>query len=117
MVRFSEATVAQVFRVNLDNAIAALCTLPFADGMPPTCQGLSGWVFEATIRACLAEELAGVVEDFPLHVRPQVTLKGRAKADLVVGRTVIELKAGGLFGPPNKYLEYVEYARKIPKSG
>lgn len=104
-MRFTETDIDALFVENLQRAISSLANITVAGGRPPAFQGLNGWVYEQTIRFCLENELdlLGLL----LPVSEQFKLKGRAKADLLVGTTAIEIKAGGLFGDDSeKYRKY-----------
>ncbi|KAF0219200.1 MAG: hypothetical protein FD174_2286 [Geobacteraceae bacterium] len=77
----------------------------------PSFAGLSGWVFEQTIQHCIQKELKA--RGIDIEVTEQVPLKGRAKADLGIGKfAVIEVKTSGLFGMGDveRYKKYKEAA-------
>ena len=92
---YSQTTIEALFQKNLQQAKALLATLEVYSGREPNFTGLSGWVFEQTIRHCIRNEL----ELLGVNARliEQVTLRGSAKVDLVVGTTAIEIKTSGLF--------------------
>lgn len=104
-MKYTEKEIDAIFTDNLKMATASLSSIPVAMGRPPSFQGLNGWVYEQTIRYCLEDELnlLGVA----LRISEQFQLKGRARADLLVGNVAIEIKAGGLFGDDSeKYKKY-----------
>lgn len=75
----------------------------------PTFGGLNGWVFEQTIQYFIQKELQA--KGIEIEIKQQVSLKGRAKADLAVGKfAAIEIKTSGLFGMADveKYRKYKE---------
>lgn len=77
----------------------------------PTFGGLSGWVFEQTIQHCVQKEL--LAKDIQIQIKQQVSLTGRAKADLAIENiAAIEVKTSGLFGMADveKYKKYKEAA-------
>ncbi len=105
-MKYSESSVNALYDKNLKAAVSALSSIPVAKGRPPSVQGLNGWVYEQTIRTCLEEELA-LLGNSRLEIIEQFPIAGRAKADLKVGRTAIEIKAGGSFGDDSdKYMRY-----------
>jgi hypothetical protein len=65
-------------------------------GREPNFAGLSGWVFEQTVQYCIRKELKD--EEIEAKIVEQVSLGGRAKVDLTVGKVAIEIKTSGLFG-------------------
>ena len=93
---FNEEQVWRLFDDNLIQAQNKLTEIDVFCGQKAKFAGLSGWVFEQTIAHCIIQELKakGVNAD----VREQVSLGGRAKADLAIGAVAIELKTSGLFG-------------------
>jgi hypothetical protein len=104
-MKFTEEEIDSLFVENLQRATSVLSSLPVAAGRKPTFQGLNGWLYEQTIRFCLEEELR--LLDITLPISEQFQLKGRARADLLVGQTAVEIKAGGLFGDDSeKYRKY-----------
>lgn len=102
---FEEIAIRSLYEKSLAEASMALASLSVAEGVPPRLRGLNGWVFEKTIRYCLARELeaVGLAPDF----EEQVPITGRARVDLTFGKVAIELKAGGSFGAGDeKYRGY-----------
>jgi hypothetical protein len=95
-MNYDAKKVLALFDRSLEEAKSALRGLAVAAGREPRFSGLNGWVFEQTVEHCLREELEllGPTSD----VEEQVALGGRAKVDLRVGRTAIEIKRSGLFG-------------------
>jgi hypothetical protein len=79
-------------------------------GKEPHFAGLNGWVFEQTIRYCITREHEALGVN--LKIDEQVSLGGRAKADLQIGNILIELKTSGLFGlgDVEKYQRYKKLA-------
>jgi len=106
-MKYSEKDIDTIFINNLKLANQALAKLPVASGNDPSLRGLNGWVYEQTIRSCILSEL-----DFfstKLSIEEQFKIIGRATADLLVGNTAIEIKAGGIFGDESdKYTRYKE---------
>ena len=108
---YTEHAIVKLYEKSLAEAEAKLASLAVAEGRTPGARGLSGWVFEKTIRYCLVQELRalGLTPD----VSEQVPLSGRARADLGVGRAAIELKVRGSFGAgDSKYGGYRASAEK-----
>jgi len=104
-MKYSEIEIDAIFNENLNLAIQALANLPVANGEKPSLRGLNGWVYEQTIQSCLVDELDLLSTKF--QIEDQFKIKGRANADLLVGKTAIEIKAGGLFGDESeKYKRY-----------
>ena len=104
-MKYTEPDIEHIYKETLDCAIAGLSNLPVANGREPSFQGLNGWVYEQTIRFCLENELSILGAVFA--VKEQFPLRGRAKADLLVGRVAIEIKAAGFFGDDSeKYKKY-----------
>jgi len=92
---YSEREVRRCYIRNLKEAKRLLAGSSFCCGQEPNVSGLNGWVFEQTVHGCLSEELGAMC--LKVDVEEQVKIKGKAKADLKVGRVVIEIKATGLF--------------------
>lgn len=104
-MKYSEKEIDAIFTKNLNLANQALANLPVANGNYPSLRGLNGWVYEQTIQSCLIEELALLSTKFSME--EQFKIKGRANADLLVGKTAIEIKSGGIFGyESEKYKRY-----------
>lgn len=93
---FSTNDINRLRQTSLDLALSKLKEVEVYSGDEPSFAGLNGWVFEQTIRYCATRELEA--KGVNLEIKEQVSLGGRAKADLHVGNTVIELKTSGLFG-------------------
>lgn len=94
-----------LYQESVANATHLLSGIRVAGGREPKINGLNGWVFEQTVHYCLDAELKSL--GINLTFREQVTLRGRAKVDLVVGNVAIEIKSGGLFGDEKeKYSRY-----------
>ena len=78
-------------------AVRKLSGLRICCGDPPGFAGLNGWVFEKTVQYCLERELRALRARLDTH--EQESFPGRMRADLRVGRAVIEIKQSGLFSP------------------
>lgn len=113
MAKYGGCDIERIYTENLSIAVDRLKDIPIARGRKPAFQGLNGWVYEQTIRFCLEDELERM--GLNLEIRDQVTLQGRAKVDLLVGKgTAIEVKAGGIFGDDaDKYRGYCAIAREM----
>lgn len=96
MTIFNTNDIDKLHQTSLEQARFKLTEIEVFCGEEPGFAGLNGWVFEQTIRYCIARELEA--KGVNLRIDEQVSLGGRAKADLHVGNTVIELKTSGLFG-------------------
>ena len=81
---------------SLDCARKKLSEIPAYCGPEAAFSGLRGWVFEQTIQHCLQAELEH--NGFAPEISTQVPIGGRAKADLGLGKLLIEIKSRGLFG-------------------
>jgi hypothetical protein len=104
MFVYDEDKVRRCYERNLAKAKEALKPISSVPETQPNFTGLSGWVFEQTIHACIFDELDAL--HIKADVRQHVALKGRVKADLAVGTVAaVELKAKGLFskGDAAKY--------------
>lgn len=112
-MKYDKDKVESLYQENLSYARRLLTSLPVAEGREPTTKGLSGWVYEQTIRYCLSQELtlSGI---FPV-IKEQVSLYGRSKVDLLVGRVAVEIKALGSFGDDAK--KYSAYRAKVEEKG
>jgi len=101
----TEHQVIDTFERSFEEARCQLAQLDVAQGRAFSGTGLSGWIFEQTIRSCLAEDLSAL--GVSVSVNEQVSFLGRAKIDLLVGRIAVEIKARGSFGrSDNKYSDY-----------
>lgn len=112
-MKYDEGAVEKLYQQDLTTACKLLTSLPVAEGREPDIKGLNGWVYEQTIRYCLSQELLS--HGLSPIVNEQVTLFGRAKIDLVVGRVAIEIKALGSFG--NDTEKYKKYRAKVEERG
>lgn len=112
-MKYTENEIDAIFAENLNLANQALLNLPVANGKKISLRGLNGWVYEQTIQFCLVEELA--LLSIRLPVEDQFKIKGRANADLLVGKTAIEIKAGGIFG--NESEKYKKYKSILTERG
>ena len=113
-MKYSEEKIEKIYKDNLDLAKDSLKKLPVSSGKEISLRGLNGWVYEQTIQFCLIEELE-LLSSGPFDVEEQFKIKGRAKADLLVGNTAIEIKAGGIFG--NESEKYKKYKAILNESG
>ncbi len=107
-MEYDESRIEEIYQANLRSGLGMLSTLQVSQGRKPAVTGLSGWIYEQTIRFCLADELHLLGHD-PVML-DQVKLNGRAKLDLVVSKAAIEIKALGSYGPngDEKYSRYKE---------
>jgi hypothetical protein len=112
-MKYDEEAIEKLYQENLTVARKQLALLQVAEGREPNIKGLNGWVYEQIIRYCILQEL----EAFGLSpiINEQVTLSGRAKIDLVVGKVAIEIKALGSFG--NDAEKYKKYRVKVEERG
>ena len=111
---YDEQTIIELFERNLDQARVLLDGLEVCSGRKHGFSGLSGWVFERTIQYCIGIELDHLNVAYEIH--EQVSLGGRAKADLGIGKTAIEIKTRGLFGR-NDIARYEEYRDRAQEKG
>ena len=106
MTLFDARRILDMTKRNHAAAKRLLSGLPVACGHAPEIAGLHGWVFEQTVQFCLRRELKakGLQPEFG----EQVPLGGRARADLGIGRILVEIKTSGLFdiGSVEKYRRY-----------
>ena len=109
---YDNTRVVDFFNQNLNQAKGLLKQLEICRDREPRFSALSGWVFEQTIRHCICEEL-GQTGIF-VEPKEQFGLGGGVKADLLVGKTAIELKTRGLFGRKDitRYAGYKDMAEK-----
>jgi len=114
MTRFDENAILTLFESSLKQAKANLADLKVYCGKEPGFAGLSGWVFEQTIQHCLRQELEA--HGAAPTITEQVSLGGRAKADLAVGNAAIEIKTSGLFELDAVH-RYREYRRAAQEKG
>jgi len=103
---YDESSVNDFYEKNLEEAKCLLMSLPFCCGDQPSFSGLTGWVFEKTIQHCIRRELKEM--KLEADIEEQACLLGRAKVDLRVGTTAIEIKTSGLFSREDifKYQKY-----------
>lgn len=103
---YDESSVNDFYENNLEEAKIILKSLPFCCGEQPAFSGLTGWVFEQSIQYCIRQELKEM--KLEAEIKEQVSLGGRAKVDLRVGTTAIEIKTSGLFSKEDifKYKKY-----------
>jgi hypothetical protein len=111
---YDECAVEILFQKSLLDAKEALRGLRVHSGREPSFSGLSGWVYEQTIRYCILNELKekGIVAAQVLEQQP---LGGRKKVDLLIDSTAIEIKTSGLFGSHeiDRYKTYQSLAAAI----
>jgi hypothetical protein len=110
---FDEKSIKELYLDSLSTACKHLTTLDIAEGRIPNIKGLNGWVYEQTIRYCINLELASF--DLNPIINEQVTLFGRVKIDLVIGKIALEIKALGFFG--NDMEKYKKYRVKVEEKG
>lgn len=112
MTRFNGKSIEALFEKSKLQAKRNLKKLDVCCGEEPDFAGLNGWVFEKTILSCLLEEL--VVKGIVRKIEEQVSLGGRARADLKIGSVAIEIKVSGLFSFDDiqKYGKYRKAAEK-----
>ncbi len=94
-MKYHENLVDKLYQENLAAARTLLASLPVAEGREPISTGVSGWVYEQTIRYCLRQELMAL--GMSLEMKEQVPLYKRKKIDLLVGKVAVEMKARGFF--------------------
>lgn len=96
---------------NLAAAQRSLRRLPFCSERLPVFRGLSGWVFEQTVCRFLEQELRS--RRIKVGISEQFATKGRSKADLCVGKVLIEIKLSGIYGNASfeKYRAYRRHAK------
>jgi hypothetical protein len=94
-------------------AYKLLESLDVAHGKPTKIRGLSGWVFEQTVRSGIEAELKK--KKIKCEISEQVSIGGRAKIDLVIGNVALEIKVSGFYD--NIEEKYSEYRKRIEKKG
>ena len=109
-----QARVWRTYDANLAKAETALSKLSISSGAKPTFNGLTGWVFEQTIRQCIRAELKARRLSPP--ILEQAGLGKRGKADLMVGNVAIEIKLSGVFSQP-AIARYARYAAEARATG
>jgi hypothetical protein len=109
---YTEDEIDKLYVSSLHAAIRKLKRLTIYCGSPISFNGLGGWVWEQTIRYCIAEELKD--RKLAPMFEEQVKIRGRARADLKIGSVALEVKNRGLFHSTaaRKYGEYAKFARK-----
>jgi len=112
-MKYSEDAINRLYDDSLAEAQRRLSSLPVAEGRKPVIGGLNGWIYEQTIRHCLSEELRAL--GLSPTIQGQVTLEGRVKIDLLIGRMAVEVKAAGSFGDQDK--KYSAYRVKVEAKG
>lgn len=111
MLLYDENKIAELYVKNLEQAKQKLSKLEVYCGKSPTFGGLTGWVFEQTIQYCICKEFRA--KGIEPKIEEQISLGGRVKADLIVEKIAIEIKAKGLFGSDDaeRYGRYGKAAR------
>jgi hypothetical protein len=110
----TEKQINDLYETNRAKAIGLLKKLDVYCRGKVNVTGLNGWVYEQTIQYCMREELnAKGIED---EISEQANIGGRARADLRIGRVVVEVKAAGLFGR-NDITKYGEHKRMAKSKG
>lgn len=112
-MKYNEHAVKKLYEENLNAARQLLASLPVAEGREPNTKGLNGWVYEQTVRYCLSKEL--ITLGLCPTIKEQVSLDGRIKIDLLVGRVAVEIKALGSFGKDAE--KYNKYRPKVEEKG
>ncbi len=109
---YDEKEIEEIYQRNLDAAKRLLSTLQVADGRLPKVGGLSGWIYEQTIRYCLEKEL--LYRGLRVSFEEQVPISGRARVDLLLdGKVAIEIKSLGSFGSDiEKFKRYIPVVLK-----
>jgi hypothetical protein len=109
---YNKKTVQKCNESNLKAAKEQLKKIPVYCGHEPEFSGLTGWVFEQTIQHCIRQELDKM--NLTAEIEEQVKLIGRAKIDLRIGNTAIEIKTSGLFSKEDiaKYKKYQGEAKE-----
>ena len=113
-MKYDEQEIERLYQENLSSAWQLLASLPVAEGRHPMSKGLSGWIYEQTIRYCLCQELNDL--EIAPDIEEQVTLHGRIKVDLLLGKLAIEIKALGIFGKDDA-VKYVKHRVKVEAKG
>ena len=98
----------------LEEAKQKLASLDVTCGRPINVKGLSGWVFEQTVRTCLEEELNE--RGITVTIQEQVSIGGRATIDFLVGAIAIEVKAAGFFSDDDG-ARYSTYRKRAEANG
>jgi len=103
---FTSKKIWALYEQSCADGIRRLKKIPVFCGADPEFRGLSGWVFEKTIRFCLEMELKAAKVKIP--IAEQFKLGSRAKADLCIGPVLVELKLSGFFSgdASEKYRRY-----------
>lgn len=105
--------IQKQYETAVEKAHAMLGTLNVAHGTPKNILGLSGWVFEQTIRSAIEKELSqrNIAYDF----KEQVPIVSKSKVDLVVGNIAIEVKVSGFYS--NVEEKYSRYRQILEQRG
>ena len=111
--QFMTTTIDKRYHAALKQAEQKLASVDVACGRPVNVRGLSGWVFEQTVRTCLEEELKNL--GIEVDVKEQVTIGGRVRIDLLFGCVAVEVKAAGFFGDESN--RYSGYRKMVEKKG
>ncbi len=111
---YNERLIEELYQRNLVDAHKLLASIQVADGRGPNVKGLSGWVYEQTIRYCLEQELKS--RNIHPPIKEQIPISGRAKIDLLISRVAIEIKSRGAF---SRYFKekYKKYRAEVEKRG
>ena len=113
-MKYAESDIVSLYQAALADAYKRLSGITVARGRSPAVKGLSGWIYEQTVRSCIEDELKD--EICGIDIDEQVSLHGRAKLDLVIGRVAIEIKGGGFFGAADAE-KYRVYRKAVESSG
>lgn len=111
-MKYTEQSIRELFDEMKAAAQEQLLHIRVAEGCEKVGHsGLTGWVFEQTIRYCLKQELDEMGHN--LAINEQVKLHKYSKVDLLVGKAAIEIKANGSYGrDAEKYGLYSKYANE-----
>jgi hypothetical protein len=111
-LKFSRDEIWQLYGRSYKSAVRRLQKIPVFCGDKPRFRGLSGWVFEKTIHYCIKKEFHAV--GINVKILEEVRLGSRARADLQIGNTLIEIKLSGVYsrGAFKKYRLYRRIAEK-----
>lgn len=113
-MKYTEPDIESLYQGALSDAYKRLACVSVARGRSPAVKGLSGWIYEQTIRSCIEDELKDEIDG--IEIDEQVSLHGRAKLDLVIGPIAIEIKGGGFFGALDAE-KYRSYRKAVESSG
>jgi hypothetical protein len=93
--KFTSDRIWRTYERNLSLAGRRLKGIPVYCGGEPKFRGLSGWVFEQAIQHCIQRELRAL--GVRAAISEQFKFGSRAKADLQIGKVLVEIKLSGFF--------------------